>query len=100
VRGLVANRVRAAGVPKLGRCRVDVEWVVKTAARRDTDNLAPFLKAIYDGIGADRGVGARIVADDDPAHMEKRGATIRLDREAAAAHFLITITDLTEGASP
>jgi hypothetical protein len=84
---------RAMAVPKLDRCRLDVEWVVNTRHRRDTDNLAPLLKAIYDGIGADKGVSARITVDDDPAHMEKVGATIRYAPDEAA-RFVVTITDL------
>lgn len=93
VRGLVFREVVALDVPRLARCRVDVVWVVNTKHRRDTDNLAPFLKAIYDGIGSDRGISAAIVADDDPAHMEKPGATIRYDRDAEP-HFEVTITAL------
>ena len=46
VRALVFTRTRAAHVPALERCRVDVVWVVRTHHRRDTDNLAPLLKAI------------------------------------------------------
>lgn len=95
VRGQIALAVLALGIPKLGRCRVEVEWVVRTATKRDPDNLAPLTKAIYDAIGSDRGTGAHLVADDDPAHMEKPTPTIRLDRAAKAAHFLITITDTT-----
>jgi hypothetical protein len=93
VRTLVAAHVREAGVPKLDRCRVDVEWVVTTQHRRDTDNLAPFLKAIYDGIGADKGMSAHVVDDDDPAHMEKRGATIRYEK-GGTARFVVTITEV------
>lgn len=96
VRGLVAQRVRYAGVPKLGRCRVDVQWIVTNARTRDPDNLAPLTKAIYDAIGSNRGVGARIVEDDDPAHMEKPQATILVDHNEDAAYFVITITDITE----
>jgi len=84
----------AQNIPQLERCRVDVEWVVITRHRRDTDNLAPFMKAIYDGIGADKGISAHIVPDDDPEHMEKRGATIRYDK-AGPALFKVTITELT-----
>ncbi|MFF2054138.1 hypothetical protein ACFVU2_21205 [Leifsonia sp. NPDC058194] len=93
VRTLVAAHVRGANVPALNRCRVDVVWVVNTRHRRDEDNLAPFLKAIYDGIGADKGISAHVVPDDDPAHMEKVGATIRYERDAVA-HFSVTITEL------
>ena len=91
IRKQVVELVAAAGVPAMGRCRVDLTWHVKTRARRDTDNLAPFLKAIYDAIGSDRGVSAHIVADDAPEFMEKPGATIHYDRECTP-HFVVTIT--------
>ena len=93
VRMLVMSKVRALHVPVLDRARVDVVWVVRDRRRRDTDNVAPLLKAIYDGIAADRGVSARILEDDDPAHMEKPGATIRYVK-GATAHFRVTITDI------
>lgn len=94
VRGEVVARVVAAGVPTLDRCRVDVEWIVGTRHKRDTDNLAPFLKAIYDGIGSDRGISAHVVTDDDPTHMEKRAATIRYE-QGCTAHFEVTITEVS-----
>jgi hypothetical protein len=81
-------------LPRVDRIRVDVAWIVKDHIRRDTDNLAPFLKAIYDGIGADKGVSAHVVPDDAPEFMEKVGATIRYDREATP-HFEVTITELS-----
>jgi hypothetical protein len=93
VRIEVAALATIALIPPLERCRVDVEWVVNTRARRDTDNLAPFLKAIYDGIGADRGVSAHVVPDDAPEYMEKVGATIRYDKDATP-HFEVTVRDL------
>jgi hypothetical protein len=93
VRQMVFAYTRAAHVPALERCRVEVEWVVVTKHRRDTDNLAPLLKAIYDGVGSDRGVSARIVEDDDPAHMVKPGATIRYAPDETP-RFVVTITDL------
>ena len=80
-------------VPAMARCRVDVVWVVKDRRRRDTDNLAPLLKAIYDGIGSDKGTSAHIVPDDAPEFMEKPGATIRYDKDATP-HFEITITEV------
>lgn len=93
VREQVFAEVRSRHVPGLERCRVDVTWVVADRRRRDTDNLAPFLKAIYDGIGADKGVSARIVEDDAPEFMEKPGATIRYEK-GIHHHFIVTITDL------
>jgi hypothetical protein len=86
-------RTRAAHVPALDRIQVDVVWVVADLRDRDTDNVAPLLKAIYDGIGSNRGVSARIVGDDSPEFMSKPAATIRYDK-AATAHFTVTITDL------
>lgn len=93
VRALVMYQVRALHIPVLDRARVNVEWVVNDQRRRDTDNVAPLLKAIYDGIAADKGVSAHILEDDAPQFMEKVGATIRYDRESTP-HFIITITDI------
>ena len=93
VREMVMLKVRQAKVPALEKCRVNVEWVVKDKRRRDADNLAPFLKAIYDGIGADKGVSARIVEDDAPQYMEKIGATIRHE-PGCVPRFVVTITDI------
>jgi hypothetical protein len=93
LRADVLERAQAAGIPKLGRIRVNVEWVVKDRRVRDEDNLAPMLKAIYDGLGSNRGVSARIVEDDNPTYMEKPGATIRYE-PGCVPHFTVTITDL------
>lgn len=93
VRQDVFTLVRAAHVPALERIRVDVEWVVPDRRKRDTDNLAPLLKVIYDAIGSDRGISARIVEDDDPLHMSKPSATIR-HSHGELAHFIVTITDI------
>ncbi|UFS59499.1 hypothetical protein [Subtercola endophyticus] len=91
LRSLVYYKVMSAKVPTMYRCRVDVEWVVKTRAKRDLDNLAPMLKVIYDAVGSDRGISAHVVPDDDPAHMEKPGATIRYDK-LTTPYFRVTIT--------
>ncbi|RFA12128.1 hypothetical protein B7R22_16995 [Subtercola boreus] len=93
IRDFVVWRCREVKVPKLQRIRVDVQWVVRTNGRRDTDNLAPLLKAIYDGVGADKGTSAHIVPDDAPAFMEKPEASIRLAR-LEQSRFVVTITDL------
>lgn len=89
----VMAKVRALHLGAPNRIRVNVAWIVADKRRRDTDNLAPFLKAIYDGIGADKGVSARLVDDDDPAHMDKPAATIRYER-GGRPHFEITITEV------
>jgi hypothetical protein len=78
----------------LDRIRVDVVWVVGDKRRRDADNAAPFLKAIYDGIGADEGVSAHLVDDDDPDHMYKAPLTFRYEK-GARAHFEVCISEVT-----
>ena len=93
VRYEVMAKVRAARIPALDRIAVDVEWIVPDRRRRDSDNAAPLLKAIYDGIGADRGVSARIVEDDAPEFMDKRGLRI-VHTPGSVAHFAVHITDL------
>lgn len=93
VRLLVMAKVRSLHVPVMDKIRVDVVWVVRTRATRDTDNLAPFLKAIYDGIGSNRGVSARIIEDDAPEFCEKPGATIRYEKDSVA-HFEVTVTEV------
>jgi len=94
IREEVFAKVRAAHVPALERIRVNVVWVVFDARTRDTDNLGPWLKVIYDGIGSNRGISARIVDDDAPEFMEKPEATIRRDPGKGTAFFEVTITDL------
>ncbi|CAN5420753.1 hypothetical protein BH09ACT9_BH09ACT9_00220 [soil metagenome] len=93
IRDYVVWRCRYLKVPALRKISVDVEWVVNTEHRRDTDNVAPLLKAIYDGIGADKGTSAHIVIDDAPQYMEKPAATIRVAKDERA-RFVVTITDL------
>lgn len=93
VRAEVMLLTRAAKVPALDRIRVDVLRIVATNRTRDEDNLAPLLKAIYDGIGSNRGVSARIVEDDAPEYMEKAGLKFAVI-SGRAPRFLVTITDL------
>lgn len=93
VRQDVFTLVRAAHVPALKRIRVDVEWVVPDRRKRDTDGPEPMLKAIFDGIGSDRGVSARIVEDDDPLHMDKGRLTIRHE-PGCTARFIVTISEM------
>lgn len=94
IREQIFYMVRAAHVPALERISVDIIWVVADNRTRDgAENLAPWAKAIYDGIGSNRGVSARIVEDDSPAFMVKVQPSIRLDK-TVAPHFEIVITDL------
>lgn len=93
IRMEVMARTRALHLGAPDKVCVDVVWVVADRRRRDTDNLSPLLKAIYDGIGADKGVSAHLVDDDAPEFMVKPGATIRYEK-GARPHFEITITEV------
>lgn len=94
VRGLVKSLATKAGIPTMQRCQVEVIWVVADKRRRDADNAAPFAKAIFDGLGADKGVSAHLVVDDDPAHMVKLMPRIEY-RPNTTPHFEVIVTDLT-----
>jgi hypothetical protein len=93
VRREVMARTRALHLGVLDRIRVQVTWVVGDRRKRDTDNLWPFTKAIYDGIAANRGISAHLVDDDDPAHVDKPQPIIRYEK-GGRAHFEVTITEV------
>lgn len=95
VRQEVMLRVRSLRLGELDRVSVQLIWVVGTRAKRDSDNIWPLLKAVCDGIGSDRGTSARLVADDDPAHMDKLAPVITLV-PGSVPHFKVIITDLGE----
>lgn len=83
---------KAARIPLLGKCRVQLTWWVATTNRtRDVDNLAAFEKPLYDGL-----VDARVAADDSPAFMEKPRPVIRPVSESdgivTGPCFTLTIT--------
>jgi hypothetical protein len=88
VRRVVALKCRH--IPRQERVSVRVTWVVGDRRRRDEDNLAPFTKAIYDGIGADRGISAGVVADDAPEFMVKQAPIIRYEK-GCTPHFEVLI---------
>lgn len=99
VRAQVKYLAWAAGIEPMQRCGVTVTWVVADRRRRDEDNLAPLCKAIFDGLGADKGVSAGIVPDDDPAHMVKAAPVIEY-RAGATPHFEVAIVDLSNTFRP
>ena len=94
IRMEVMAKTRALHLGELERVRVDVVWVVADKRKRDEDGPDPFCKAIYDGIGASKGVSARLVEDDSPEYMEKPRLSIRYER-GARPHFEVTITEVT-----
>lgn len=92
VRAQVKYLAWAAGVEPMQRCQVEIIWVVADKRRRDSDNAAPFAKAIFDGLAADKGVSAHIVPDDAPEYMTKLMPRIEY-RADATPHFEVHITD-------
>lgn len=92
VRNLVVALARQARIPQLQRVQVEVVWVVSDKRRRDSDNAAPFAKSIFDAIGADKGVSARIVPDDAPEFMTKLMPRIEY-RPDDEPHFEVIVTD-------
>jgi hypothetical protein len=95
IREEVMLRVRSLRLGELPACAVQVVWVVGDHHKRDADNIYPLCKAIYDGIGSDRGTSARLVTDDDPQHMRKDAPAIRYVADSPA-HFVVIITELDE----
>lgn len=60
----VGWRVKKAKIPRCDRIRVELHWLPVTARARDTDNPAPSLKAVIDGLKL-----AGVVEDDDHTHV-------------------------------
>lgn len=94
VRSLVKHLALEAGIEPMMRCQVEIIWVVADRRRRDSDNAAPFAKAIFDGLAADKGVSAHIVADDAPEYMTKLMPRIE-HRPGVQPHFEVIITDIS-----
>ncbi|WP_417540768.1 hypothetical protein [Microbacterium maritypicum] len=88
-----------AKIPKLQRISVQVVWVVPTRHKRDEDGPDPFCKVIYDAIGSDRGVSARIVQDDTKEFMDKPRLVIE-HQPGERAHFRVEITDISNPFRP
>lgn len=76
---------QARHIPDLGRCEVELVWVVADRRRRDADNVVPVLKALCDGL-----VDAEVVADDTPELMRKSMPIIRFE-PGCTPHFEFTV---------
>lgn len=84
--------LRAADLPRMGRCRVVLTWVVNDKRKRDEENPVPVLKALCDGL-----VDAGVVVDDVPAYMVKLMPVIRYAPKAVeVAHFEFEVTSLDD----
>lgn len=99
LRERVAVLCRVAKIPKLHRISVQVVWVVPTRHKRDEDGPDPMCKVIYDAIGSDRGVSARIVQDDTKEFMDKPRLVIE-HQPGELAHFRVEITDVSHPFRP
>jgi hypothetical protein len=99
VRELVTVLCRSQRIPKMQRASVQIFWVVPTRHKRDADGPDPMTKVIYDAIGSDRGVGARIVPDDTPEFMDKPRLVIE-HQPGVTAHFRVEITDISNPFRP
>ncbi len=63
--------------------------------RRDGgENLAPFLKAVVDGLAADRGVTAGLTPDDTPDYVTRIMPRIEY-QPGTVPHFEVLVTDTT-----
>ena len=94
IRSLVARLCQEQCIPKMQRISVQVIWVVPTRHKRDADGPEPLCKSIYDAIGSDRGVSARLVPDDTPEFMDKPRLVIE-HQPGVTAHFRVEITDIS-----
>jgi crossover junction endodeoxyribonuclease RusA len=85
------TRFMAHRIPELGRCEVELTWIVTDRRRRDADNIVPTLKAMCDGL-----VDAGVVSDDTPNLMVKRMPEIRI---GASPHMVLLVTRLGKDAT-
>lgn len=91
VRTWAADAARSAGIPPLGRCRVELLWQVTDRRRRDAENPVATLKAVCDGL-----VDAGLVVDDVPAYMEKAMPRIEYadPKQGAVPSVVVIVTPL------
>jgi hypothetical protein len=81
--------VLAGHLEPVGRCEVELVWIVGDKRRRDSENPVPTLKALCDGL-----VDAGLVPDDVPEHMWKLMPVIRYVK-GATPHFEFTVRELS-----
>ena len=84
-KALEAEQIKTLPWPK---CSVAASFYHKTQRRRDEDNAIGSLKAAYDGL-----VDARLVIDDDYAHMHREPPTFSVDRNWPRVMLTITRID-------
>lgn len=82
IRGLM--HAKARHLPEMERCIVELEWVVNTRTKRDSENPTPTLKALCDGL-----VDAEVVPDDTPEFMVKLLPRITYRRKPDMASCMV-----------
>lgn len=73
-------------IPKLDKAIVTLHWVPKDNRRRDTDNPAPTLKSLIDGL-----VKAEVVVDDSSQYVQ---SSVVIDPPSKSdPHLYLTIEE-------
>lgn len=94
IRRSVKHLAYNAGIPKMQRMQVELVWVVKDRRTRDSDNTAPLLKAVADGLASNKGVSANLVPDDSPDYCVKLMPRIEY-QPGSTPHFEVIISDIS-----
>ncbi len=87
VRGTARDLMLRVGPLELERPAVQLVWLVETRHTRDSENIAPTLKAICDGL-----VDGGLAPDDAPKYMHKPMPIVayaRGHRKAPSMHVVI-----------
>ena len=88
--GLLARR---AGIPRMGRCRVELVWFVPDRIARDADNLVWTLKPLCDALSGTKPWDWQVVPGDTPEHMEKPMPAI-IYRPGEPKQLVVTVTEI------
>lgn len=100
VRELVKMHARSQRIPTMQRMQVELVWVVADRRRRDGgENLGPLLKAVVDGLAADKGTSAHLVPDDAPEFVTRLMPRIEF-RQGETPYFEVIITDTSHRPDP
>lgn len=95
VRDLVVFLARSARITPMQRMEVELVWVVTDRRKRDgAENLTPLLKAVIDGLAADKGTSAHLTPDDNPDYVTRLMPRIKYDPDSTP-HFEVHVRDIT-----
>src|ERR1041384_4917271 len=68
-------KIRAARIPKLQSCTIQLEWIVPDRIRRDTDNPTATTKVLVDAL-----VREGVIVDDSPEYVRREETIITYDK--------------------